>query len=459
MAKVNFTIERVNSYEFDDGGNEKKNQSMLWDSKTPGLGLRATKGGSKSYFFEGRLNRESIRKTIGNTRSWTLGQAQAEAMRLKVLVDKGIDPRLESIERREKAETAKLEAGRKAATVADAWKVYLVSRKAKWGDHNYADHVRLASPGGLPKKKGEGTTQPGPLAELLTVKLCDLRANVVVDWLNRQKVSRPTSTALAFRLLRAFLLWLEDMPEYCGLVQPEIHRARSVRDALPKSNAKAGDCLQKEQLKTWFEAVNRISSPVVRTYLIALLLTGARREEMATLRWEDVDLKWRMATIRDKVEGTRAIPLPPYLSKLFQALKEWNESAGTTDNRTPLEKPSPWVFPSATSKSGHLSEPRIAHNEALQHAGLPHVSLHGLRRTFSTLSEWVYMPDGVCAQIMGHKPSAVSERHYRRRPLDMLRGWHDKLESWILTEAGIATVANNVDEERHLPPPNLEDQP
>jgi hypothetical protein len=47
------------------------------------------------------------------------------------------------------------------------------------------------------------------------------------------------------------------------------------------------------------------------------------------------------------------------------------------------------------------------------------------------------MPTGVVAQIMGHKPSATAERHYRRRPLDLLRLWHTKLEGWILDEAGI----------------------
>ena len=28
---------------------------------------------------------------------------------------------------------------------------------------------------------------------------------------------------------------------------------------------------------------------------------------------------------------------------------------------------------------------------------------------------------GVVAQIQGHKPSALAEKHYRRRPLDLLR--------------------------------------
>ena len=66
------------------------------------------------------------------------------------------------------------------------------------------------------------------------------------------------------------------------------------------------------------------------------------------------------------------------------------------------------------------------------------MTLHGLRRSFGTLSEWCEVPVGVVAQIQGHKPSALAEKHYRRRPLDMLRMWHDKIEAWILEQAGIA---------------------
>ncbi len=47
------------------------------------------------------------------------------------------------------------------------------------------------------------------------------------------------------------------------------------------------------------------------------------------------------------------------------------------------------------------------------------------------------VPTGISAQIMGHKPSATAEKHYRRRPLDLLRSWHSKIEGWILEQAGI----------------------
>ena len=159
-------------------------------------------------------------------------------------------------------------------------------------------------------------------------------------------------------------------------------------------------------------------------YLQCLLLTGARREELAGVKWDDLDFQWKSITIKDKFEGKRTIPLAPFVESLLAALPRRNE----------------WVFSSPTAASGRLMEPRIGHNKALTAAGLPALSLHGLRRSFGTLAECVECPAGVSAQIMGHKPSAIAEKHYRRRPLDLLRRWHTKIESWILEQANIDFV-------------------
>jgi intergrase/recombinase len=53
------------------------------------------------------------------------------------------------------------------------------------------------------------------------------------------------------------------------------------------------------------------------------------------------------------------------------------------------------------------------------------------------LAEWLELPAGIVAQIQGHKPSATAEKHYRVRPLDLLRLHHEKLEAWILEQAGL----------------------
>jgi integrase len=56
---------------------------------------------------------------------------------------------------------------------------------------------------------------------------------------------------------------------------------------------------------------------VIAAYLQTALLTGARREEVAGIRWEDVDFQWRSMTIKDKVDGERTIPLTPYVASLL----------------------------------------------------------------------------------------------------------------------------------------------
>jgi integrase len=74
---------------------------------------------------------------------------------------------------------------------------------------------------------------------------------------------------------------------------------------------------------------------------------------------------------------------------------------------------------------------------ALKAAGIPHLSLQALRKSFGTLAEWVECPVGIVAQLQGHKPSATAEKHYRERPLDLLRMWAAKIEAWMLAEARV----------------------
>ncbi|WP_321955380.1 integrase family protein [Burkholderia cenocepacia] len=418
MAKVNFTAGRVNGHSCPSG----KPQSFIWDSGTSGLGLRATAAGSLAYIFQGKLNGATVRVTIGSPKDWGIDAARDEARRLQRLVDAGKDPREEAAEQRAAAEQRQLETRRQDVTVRAAWAEYLTANRGKWSERHYADHERLAQAGGEPWKRGSGQTVAGPLAVLMPLKLSQLTAEVIASWLDTEAQTRPTNAEQSYRKLRAFIRWCDDKPEYSGLIASNAYTSRAVRAAVPRTKAK-DDCLQREQLPGWFVAVRQIGNPVISAYLQALLLTGARREEMAGLRWEDVDFQWRSLHVADKVETEtgRIIPLTPYLASLLAALPRRNE----------------WVFSSPSAADGKLAEPRIAHNKALAAAGLPHVTIHGLRRSFGTLCEWVEMPSGISAQIMGHKPSALAEKHYRRRPLDLLRVWHDKIEAWVLEQAGI----------------------
>ncbi|MBL8494973.1 MAG: integrase family protein [Rhodocyclaceae bacterium] len=483
-SRVRLTAGRIDGFKPTKG----KREAFLWDTEAPGLAVRALDSGVRTFIYQALIagTRKSVRIVLGDARVMDLDRERGEpdgglfvpgegarqaARRLAGLCRAGIDPRrriaeLEAVKEAAaraavEAEAAKAaEAQRQSVTFGEAWGAYLdfqrlrmarpnAERGTCWGVKHLEDHERLSAAGGLPKKRGgKGLTKPGVIHPLMGLSLRSLTAEILTDWQQTESRTRATSARKGFELVRGFARWADSRPEYAGLINMRIFEAREVRDSVPRPRTKPDDCLQREMLPAWFAEVRKLP-PVVSAYLQALLLTGARREEIARLEWENVDALWKSLVIADKVEGERTIPLTPHVESLLLDLRRRNNTVPAPVRILHGKKvsvdvanwsPSPLVF-AAGSASGRLEDPTRAHNRALAAAGLPHTTLHGLRRSFATLAEWIEMPVGIVAQIQGHKPSATVERHYRRRPLDLLRLWHIKYEQWILDQAGIEQPA------------------
>lgn len=401
-------------------------QAFLWDSVSPGLGVRVTataKAGDKArkvFIFQSRYRGAALRLTIGGAEAWSIADARAKARELQQHIDNGRDPRLVKAET-EAADAAKRDHDkRQSVTVGEAWTVYLADRKPHWGTRHYADHEALSHPGGTKKKRGEGLTKPGPLAGLMGEKLSSLTADRLEAWATKEGAQRAAQARLGLRLVKAFLTWCALHPDYRGVVQADAAKGKRIREKLGEAERRKL-VLHREELAAWFAAVRTIPNNVIAAYLQLMLLNGPRPNEPLSLRWADVNFNRRTISIRDKVEGAREIPLTPYTGHLLSGLPRRNE----------------WVFSSPKSASGRLVEPGDAHDAACKAAGLPQITLQGLRRSFATLSEWVEIPAGVAAQIQGHAPQGVREQNYVRRPVDLLRLHHEKLEAWMLEQAGI----------------------
>lgn len=419
--RIRLTAGRVDAFACPTG----KSQAFLWDTEAPALALRATPTGRKTYAFEARLNGDTLRVNIGTVADWPLDKARTEAQRLKMLVDAGTDPR--QLKRQQQAEQAAQQAAAaaQAVTVGEAWGAYIEARRPHWGERHHLDHGAMARPGGEPVKRGKGKIQPGPLAVFMPQELRALTPEAVESWAAREAQTRPTRARLALRLLRAFLAWCKADARYTAAVSDtNPAKSRKAREALGKAGVKS-DALLREQLPAWFAAVRALPAAPA-AYLQCLLLTGARPGELLGLRWDDLNVQWRGVTIRDKAEskggedGTRQIPLTPYVHHLL---------AG-------LPRRGPFVFAGADGDKP-LHSPARRHYDACRVAGIEHLTLHGLRRSFGSLAEWLELPAGVVAQIQGHKPSATAEKHYRVRPLDLLRLHHERIEAWILEQAGV----------------------
>lgn len=404
---------------------------LLRDSDKKGLRLRMTKAGGKHWQFETRIKGKLFTRALGEWPAVGLDVARKEAHRLRGLAEQGQDPReLERQQATDRAErqaatAAKLQTAKlRTLTMGEIWADYIEQRRPFWGALHYRDHIDKAKPGGLPSgRRGGGKlpTKPGPLASLMPLRMVDLTQERIEAWAALEGQTRPSSARLAWRLLTVFLTWCAEQPGYAALLPAKNPaKTRKAREALGKAGTKT-DVLQRGQLAAWFAAVQQLQNPAIAACLQIMLLTGARPGEVLALRWKDVNTQWAGIAIRDKVEGTREIPLTPYMAHLMANLPRRNE----------------WIFSSPTSASGCLTEPNTPHTRACKAAGLEGLTLHGLRRSFKSLTEWLEVPVGVVAQIQGHKPSATAEKHYTVRPLELLALHHERIEAWILEQAGI----------------------
>ncbi|MEZ5592540.1 MAG: tyrosine-type recombinase/integrase [Gammaproteobacteria bacterium] len=142
------------------------------------------------------------------------------------------------------------------------------------------------------------------------------------------------------------------------------------------------------QLADWWRAT-AVLDEVFRDYLQFVLLTGLRRREASRLRWTDIDLAGGKLTVLDtKNSIEHTLPLSDYLYEMLA--------------RRQRQTNSEWVFPSSTSRSGHLEEPKTATARIAQISGV-RVTVHDLRRTFITIAESLEIPPYTLKRLLNHK--------------------------------------------------------
>lgn len=401
---------------------------VLRDSDKKGLRLRLTKAGGKHWQFETRLRSGRLfTRALGEWPAISIDLARREAHRLRGLTEQGIDPR--EVEARAEAQRAAeaAEAAAQSVTVDEAWTRYLAegkpARKDAWKPRYRADLEAMAAPGGQTKKRGQGLTLPGPLHPLLALRLADVNEDTLKQWFDEQALRSRHQATRALRMFQGFIRWCSARKEFRGLADRNATKAPAIVESLPRLKRRT-DALEAAQVKGWWQGVDQLANRTASIYLRALLLTGARREELAALQWHSVDFQWGKLTLADKVEDTRVIPLTPYLAQLLATLPKSND-----------EKSKSFVFAS-TGKAGRLTDVRASHAQALKSAGIDHLTIHGLRRSFSLMGEAAGAPAGAIAQIMGHKPSATAEG-YRPRSIDTLRPFAEQIEAHILMLADV----------------------
>ena len=147
----------------------------------------------------------------------------------------------------------------------------------------------------------------------------------------------------------------------------------------------------------------------MQDFFLLALLTGARRGNVASMRWDDVDPTWKLWRIPGEVaKGGQPIVVP-----LVDA------ALAILTRRKATANGNPWVFPSY-GKSGHIVEVKGAWKRILTAAGLSDVRPHDLRRT---LGSWQAIGGAslpIIGRSLGHSQPATTQV-YARLQLDPVR--------------------------------------
>ena len=188
--------------------------------------------------------------------------------------------------------------------------------------------------------------------------------------------------------------------------------------------------LQSDELPRFFEALAEEPNYTIRDYFLLSLLTGARKANVLSMRWEDINFEraeWRIA--RTKNNESQTITLT---AEAVEILK----------NRQPDDSTEMYVFPS-TGKSGHLVEPKKGWERVLSRAGIKDIRIHDLRRTLGSWQAKTGASLTIVGKSLNHK-SPSTTAIYARLDLDPVRESLERATSAMFAAGGLKNTQNNI---------------
>jgi integrase len=368
-----------------------------WDDALSGFGVRLKPTGAMTYVVQYRnAVGQSKRLTVGRVGVLTPEEARREAVAALAGVAKGKDP------------VAEKRAQRADLTVSALVELYLdegpadkpTKKASSWtiDASNLRRHVvpslgrrHLATLAKADVQKFQRDVTEGKTAAEATG----------AKKRGRIRVRGGAGTAWrATAVLSAMLAWAvgrglrADNPAEGVQLNKLAKRERFLTD---EELARLGEALVELQK----QGANPASLAIVRL----LLLTGARRDEIAGAKWEHVDFQRGVLLLPDSKTGAKAVPLAaPALEVL---------------SKLPRDDRSSWVFPAARGEGHHVGVPKVW-RKLRKMVGLKGVRLHDLRHTHASVGVALNQSLFIVGKILGHKRPQTTEK-YAHLALDPVR--------------------------------------
>lgn len=403
--KVTFTNDSLGQMVCEPG----KKRTIYYDKKQDKLACLVSPSGVKTFALHAfdKIRKKPIQQTIGRYNDISINTAREITSELLAQIARGVDI---------KEATRSI---REEQTVDDLFQNWLVHAKVRlrtWVDSERSYNLHVKPTFG-------------------NLKISSVTTSMVKAWhykllnTHRQKklngktvnLSKATTNRCLALLKTIFNEEASSIENPCNKVKAYKETSRD-RYLLP------------DELKKFFAALEDIAtSPEIRDVVYLLLLTGARRSNLLSMSWSEIDFSsavWTIPAHKSKNKEAMKIPLVPQVVEILEKRK--CEASGL------------FVFP-GSGKTGHLITPRKAWMSLIKRSGLDNLRLHDLRRTCGSYQAASGSNQAVISKSLGHKNIATTAI-YTRLDLDPVRASMERAAKAMMETMDSSQKTNHLSE-------------
>jgi integrase len=376
MPKISFTVRKLDSL--------KPSEARVdyWDCGIPGLVLRVTPDGTKTFSILYRIGGRRRRYTLGGFPVLKLADARDRAKDALELVRRGIDP-VEEQMRREEAEVARRIEGFTFDALAQRFLAEYVTK--------------LRS-----KYEVTRSLKEYLIPEFGKTKARELKRAAVRDYLDNMAKSKPVMANRCLAYVRKMYAWAlsKDLVEFnpcAGIPRPG---AEHERDRV----------LTEDEIKAIWQALDKEKLIMAATFRLRLF-TAQRGGEVHTMRWKDTDGDWWTIPAEfTKNKLAHRVPLSPQAARVLDQVRR---ITGEQDEKQGRER-SEWVFPNPVRRNEHMTECQKLAQRVRRESKVDYRA-HDFRRTAASMMAGMGIPRLVIGKILNHAEPGVTKVYDRYR--------------------------------------------